>query len=150
MSIQAVGWVLECSEAKGITRLVLIGLANHANDRGICFPSMRTLAREAHVSLGAVSASIDRLTTLGEVEIIQPGDNRRSTRYRLTYKSVREMNADSSPNERSARSWAERSVHSWGEQNHQEPSTTITATRPPMMETCKKCGLLQPFDCECA
>lgn len=50
MSIQAVAWVLE-EEAttSGTDRLVLIALANHANDRNEAWPAVETIMREAGV-----------------------------------------------------------------------------------------------------
>lgn len=48
MSIQAVAWVLEHSTTKGLDRLVLISLANHANEDGECWPSIERIAAEAN------------------------------------------------------------------------------------------------------
>lgn len=47
MSIQAVGWVLDHSPTKKLERLVLISLANHANEAGECWPSVERIAAEA-------------------------------------------------------------------------------------------------------
>lgn len=134
MSIQAVGWVLEQSESRGFPRLVMIALANHANDTHECWPSQRTIAREAGVSTGMVPKAVAELVDLGEIEIVAPGDARRSTRYRLRFpqRSPGEHSPDDerSPGERSARSMRERSAHAMREQNHQEPSRTVNAAEP--------------------
>lgn len=48
MGFHAVSWVLKHSEARGLQRLVLIVLANYANDEsGECWPAIATVAREA-------------------------------------------------------------------------------------------------------
>lgn len=48
MSIQAVAAVLELPKTiTGARRLVLVSLANHANDELECWPSIDTIAREA-------------------------------------------------------------------------------------------------------
>lgn len=86
MSIQAVAWVLEHSESRGMARLVLISLANHHNGgTGQCNPGQRLIADEAKVSKTAARRALERLVELGELEILDPGDNRRAARYRLPF-----------------------------------------------------------------
>ena len=50
MSIQAVSWVLDHSVTVKLERLVLISLANHANEAGECWPSIKRIASEAGTS----------------------------------------------------------------------------------------------------
>lgn len=51
MGFHATSWVLKRSEARGLQRLVLIVLANYANDEtGECWPSLATIAEEAKTS----------------------------------------------------------------------------------------------------
>lgn len=94
MSIQAVSWVLEHSEARGLARLVLIALANHADDRRECWPSSNALAHEARVSRATVFRALDELVALGEVEKVENGSARgRANRYRIIHnQSHRETN----------------------------------------------------------
>lgn len=92
MSIQAVAWVLDHSDSRGLARLVLISLANHANTDAECWPAQRTIAREAGISLGAVSVQIKALVESGELEVVSDGGPRTSARYRLSL--VHQMNAD--------------------------------------------------------
>lgn len=117
MSIQAVAWVLDHSESRGLARLVLISLANAVNKdaNGECWPSMRTIAGEAGVSLGVIPSKIEELVELGEVEVVDRGTQRKSARYRLTHLSVQETNAERSPDELT--------VQPRSEQNRKEPST---------------------------
>lgn len=82
MSVQALGWVLEHSEAAGAARLVLIALANHADATGWCWPSMATIAREARMSEDTARRAVRALELAGGLEV-HLGGGRRSNRYRL-------------------------------------------------------------------
>jgi len=71
---------------EGYARLVLISLANHLNQgTGQCNPGQRQIALEAGISPGSVGPNIAKLVALGEVEIIDPGHQRVSAQYRLTF-----------------------------------------------------------------
>lgn len=70
MSIQAVAWVLEHSEATLADRLVLIAIANHADARGWnAYPSVPLIAREARVDERTVYRALDALKASGEVTV---------------------------------------------------------------------------------
>src|SRR5271154_3447776 len=70
MSIMAVSWVLEQSKATGAARLVLLSIANHASEDGdSCWPSIRTIAREANLSERAVQYALPSLERLGELRL---------------------------------------------------------------------------------
>jgi hypothetical protein len=45
MSIAASAWVWENSLTKGSEKLVLLALADYANEAGQCWPSIATIAR---------------------------------------------------------------------------------------------------------
>jgi hypothetical protein len=115
MSIQAVAWVLDSSESRGITRLVLLSLANHANEEAVCWPAQRTIAREAGIGTGTVSAALQRLVAIGEIEVVKPGTARLSTTYRL----ARLPSAASTPGVSAASTSGPRRII----RNHQEPSS---------------------------
>ncbi len=83
MSIQAVAWALEHSNAKGSARLVLIGLANHTDEQGRAWPSIATLARYANVSERWVTSCLNELVELGEITRESIGHGRVSSRYRM-------------------------------------------------------------------
>jgi hypothetical protein len=82
VSIQAVAWVLEHSEAKLADRLVLIAIANHADARGWnAWPSIEKIAEEAGVHDVTVWRSVKALEELAELAVERrPG---RPNRYRL-------------------------------------------------------------------
>lgn len=70
MSIQAVAWVLEHSDATLAERLVLIAIANHADARGWnAWPAIPMIAREARCGRATVFRAIDSLETSGELVI---------------------------------------------------------------------------------
>lgn len=71
MSVQALSWVLDRSKSRLAARLVLLSIANHANERGDnAWPSVRTIAREAHVTDRQVQRALVTLVGLGELLII--------------------------------------------------------------------------------
>jgi hypothetical protein len=91
MSIQAVAWVLE-EEATttGTARLVLLSLANHANDRGEAYPGIATICREARVSERRCHDALRSLVAAGLIsrEVNAAPDeripaNKRPNLYRL-------------------------------------------------------------------
>ena len=70
MSIESVAIALHHSKAKGTTKLVLIGLANHDGDGG-SFPKIATLAKYAGVHPRHVVRCLNQLGALGEIIIHQ-------------------------------------------------------------------------------
>ena len=68
MSVKVVRMVLERSRSRGPARVVLFVLAEHADDHGVAWPSVQTIAREAGLSRRAVFRGLDKLVELGEVE----------------------------------------------------------------------------------
>lgn len=66
MSVEALALALHHSNAKGATKIVLLGIANHAGDGG-SWPSVPTLAAYANVSDRQVQTSIDQLIKTGEL-----------------------------------------------------------------------------------
>lgn len=67
MSIQAVNWVLEHSTSKGAQRLVMISLANHADERGEAWPSVQRIADESNSSVAYVKRALADLETAGHI-----------------------------------------------------------------------------------
>lgn len=84
MSVQALSWVLEFSEAHRGDRLVLLSIANHADAQGgNAWPSIAVIGREARLSGRQVQRALPRLVRLGELEIVYRGDRHLTNQYRL-------------------------------------------------------------------
>lgn len=68
MSIQAVAWVLENSEAEKSARLVLLSLANHADKDGTkSFPAVATICQESRLKERAVQYALRELEAGGHI-----------------------------------------------------------------------------------
>ena len=83
MSIKAITYVLEHSQAEHSQRLVLLSLANHADDSGDdSFPSNATIARETRLGESTVRLAIERLKASGEIIEVGLGP-KRTRRFRV-------------------------------------------------------------------
>lgn len=67
MSVRCIARVLHHSRARGTDKLVLVALANYANDEGTAWPTVSTLAAHANVTARAVQGSLARLVGSGEL-----------------------------------------------------------------------------------
>lgn len=94
-------WVLKHSTTAGTDRLVLLSLANHANENGQSWPSVRTIAKEANVTERAVQRSLAsmRRQKLITVEFQGAPDKRIPDRYRPNLYRVVRGDADDTPGE---------------------------------------------------
>ena len=87
MSVEAMSWVLNHSDTAGTEKLVLLGLANHADERGEnAWPSVATLARYASVSERAVQYALRNLAAAGRIVVERQagGTHRTDPKYRPT------------------------------------------------------------------
>lgn len=75
MGIAAYKAVWGKSKSKGSERLVMLCLAEHADDSGYCYPSLTTIANETKVSKRQVTRALQNLHDAGEIEY-KPGDGR--------------------------------------------------------------------------
>jgi Helix-turn-helix domain len=82
-------WVLESSGARLGARLVLLSIANHANATGEnAWPSVRRIAREAHLSDRQTQRAIKELCALGELRIIAGAGPDRCNVYQVVMRGV--------------------------------------------------------------
>ncbi len=86
MSNRFLNLVFNYSEAKKRDRLVLIALANRANENGICWPSKKTIAQDCNTHPDSVKESITRLEELGEITADRKGGRGRTSIYRIILK----------------------------------------------------------------
>jgi hypothetical protein len=73
MSVQVIGWVLKGAKVgDAVAKLVLLALANHANDDGTAaWPSQKTIAAYAEVTVRTVRTKLEYLQA---IDLIRPGD----------------------------------------------------------------------------
>lgn len=93
VSLQAMTWVLDCSEAAGADRLVMVVMAHHCDAQGFVGLSRAVLADETRMSDNTAKRCQDRLVDLGEISPVHPADapdwwlgittNRRPRLFRL-------------------------------------------------------------------
>lgn len=81
MSIRVMNWVWDYSPAKGTELLLLLAIADAANDDGTnAFPSITTLARKTRLDSRTVRRIVRKLTAEGHIEVDERG-GRESNRY---------------------------------------------------------------------
>lgn len=86
MSIKVMSWVWsDCKDVGGTQLLVLLALADNANDEGHCWPALATIGAKARVSKATVVRTLNVLEEMGlvvrERQGGQPGDAWKSTHY---------------------------------------------------------------------
>lgn len=67
MSVQAIGWALGVETGKPGAKLVLLALANYADEDGVCWPSQARIARESEQSIDTVQRHLKHLEARGLV-----------------------------------------------------------------------------------
>lgn len=78
MSLRCLTWVFHDSDADGFDRLVLLAIADEADDDGgNAYPSQQRIADKAHVSKRSVQRSIDQLERDGELLVERPAEKGR-------------------------------------------------------------------------
>lgn len=83
MSISAMCWAWRQAVSSTET-LVLLALADYADEWGVCWPSIGTLETKTKLSDRSIQRSIRRLVKAGALSILAEGGGcRKSTRYRL-------------------------------------------------------------------
>lgn len=81
MSIKVMSWVWDHSNAAGAELLLLLAIADQANDDGRdAWPSIKTLAQRTRLDERTVRRVLKRLARSGHI-IVRPGGGRRSNHY---------------------------------------------------------------------
>ncbi len=84
--------VFEHSASKASARLVLLSMADEANDEGLLTAYRRShsyLAKKANVDEGTVGRAVKALVAIEELEILKQGDGRASGDYRILLPGLR-------------------------------------------------------------
>lgn len=75
--------VFDTSPSEGLTRLVLIALADYADDDGNCWPAVESIAKKARCAESTVHRSLKKLVETGEIEINRGAGRNGVHKYRL-------------------------------------------------------------------
>lgn len=93
MSISALNYVLEeCTQDKPTSVLLLLVLANYANENDEAWPSVATLAARARMSERAVQYALRKLVADGDLVVIEEGGRRGGQYFSTKYRIVRGAN----------------------------------------------------------
>lgn len=84
MGIKASEWVYHHVSAPPDYKMVLVAMADHADDNGLCYPSMSTIGKKAGVHPRTAKRKIKRLIEMGVMSV-----NRRSGGYNNTTNQYR-------------------------------------------------------------
>lgn len=86
MSVRAIGSVFRHSQSRGVVRLVLLAMADEANDQGLLTAYQRSfshLARKAQCARSSVQRAVEELVEMGEIEVLATGRGHKKSDYRL-------------------------------------------------------------------
>lgn len=85
MSVRVISWVWEHSNTEPTERLVLLAIADCANDAGAeAYPSLATLAKKTGLSIRSVQRALRRLVECGELIVNANAGPHGCNRYRVT------------------------------------------------------------------
>ncbi len=91
MSVRIMSEVFERSKTQGNARLVLLSLADTCSDEGVCFPSIKTIAKKANISEETTRKFLHAFEKIGLVESeerFSPVGRRSSNTYKLNLNKV--------------------------------------------------------------
>jgi hypothetical protein len=88
MSVRILSSVWDRAQYEGPAFVVLLALADWADDEGRCYPSITKLARKARLGLTATKSALKRLRSDGVLDVETAGNSKTSNRYRLLVESM--------------------------------------------------------------
>ena len=83
MSIEIMTAVWASSQAKGRALLLMLALADYADEKGMSYPSVSTLAKKSRMSERSVQVMLRILVDMGELAVELGGGAHRSSHYRI-------------------------------------------------------------------
>lgn len=81
MAIDVMNRVWKQSKQKGSELLLLLGIADHCDDDGVCWPSIKKLAEKSRMSERQTQRNIDSLVETGELYVEKTVGRHNSNRY---------------------------------------------------------------------
>lgn len=99
MSLKAMDYTWDTSYS-GALKLMLLAIADRANDDGVCYPGVSSLAKKCGIAKRSVQKQLTRLEELGEIVTqVQAGTTSKSGNTNLYYmKNYRKMRGLETPN----------------------------------------------------
>jgi len=94
MSVHYISAAYRAKVGNAITKAVLVKLADNCNDKGVCWPSLNTIARETELNRSTVIRHIARLKELGVLIVNHRMDDdgaSASNRYLLSLTALRKL-----------------------------------------------------------
>lgn len=89
MSTLSLGLTLKHSRSRGAARLVMIALADLADDDGVTSASLAEIACSARVALSTVPPALETLARLGEVDRVEAGRGKgKPTSYQINHAAL--------------------------------------------------------------
>lgn len=83
MSIRIMSLVWDKSKHKGSALLLMLAIADHADDNGKCWPGMSSLAKKTRMGRRNVVKLMERIEASGEIIVEKRGNQSASNRYRV-------------------------------------------------------------------
>mgnify|MGYP001584552424 CR=1 FL=1 len=84
MSIKVMSWVWECSQQQGGALLVLLAIADFADDSGVAYPAIATLAAKARLSEASIHQIIRELIAAGELTVERQAGPHQANIFQVT------------------------------------------------------------------
>ena len=103
MSIAMINWVWNYSRTKGAHRLLLLALADQANDQGVCWPSKATLSKRVNCTRDWIDDLLADLVAMAAVQIEArriEADWNDTNRYHLTCQPEQDIPLSELPSQR--------------------------------------------------
>lgn len=119
MSLRATSWAWKVRAPSPTSKLVLVALAEHANESGLCWPSVARLVETTGLSERAVRTNIATLAAADLVKVNRGQGRCKTTRYELCIKQWQPNGADAAPN--GGGNGAPRAPKGFGERVHVVP-----------------------------
>ena len=85
MSWEIVAWVFDNPSVRGTVKLVALTLANYANEKGIAWPSVETLAKKTGISTRQIQRILPKIEEAGLLKITTGGGRTQTHRYQFPY-----------------------------------------------------------------
>ncbi len=85
MAWQILRWVFDNPGVRGNVKLVALALASYANEQGLAWPSVETLAKTTGLSTRQIQRILPQIEKAGLLKITTGGGRKRTHRYQFTY-----------------------------------------------------------------